>query len=690
MLAGDADLCPSDLPVIPIQVSLRDVIVLAFTNGMAVTYACPYPTKVISMQGPPGFLSSAEHPILGTIIHFTAQRVNGNYGITLNGKINAGWMHRLVADCRVAGSDFTPFERDYIERSEGLWMKKLIQKVEPAQQAWGYPVPSESASAPASNPFAPRSVDSVLEEYPNPFLPLQRNMEDAGAKHFASANSTVCVKPGGDKHTESTGSTSTRTKLVPWRNPWCVEVPKDPAHFVLVPFQSAGRGRQASPACDAEPSARPPDLPDAPDAPLSLALAPGVNDGSWNFLMEKNTQVVFILPVASESAPESVTKHHWPLWLRDILLTSGKQMAPNENAPFLPVFQAAVSAGWRMAKGRRIIPRFLPLPEAEDLDLSTSTDDNQFFSPPSPLPPDFLDSRIALDSGRGIQSPIRSYQAIAKQQSRRITKEMESLDLLLLKAGPTRQLLESPHPAETGSPKRSCPALAESFESKTFPKIRPYLNKKRKPQKRIQQHITPLMIEARDSTDNEWDNVKSQRGQSSHKSLSAYMESVASEDESSLSEADGHIGCSSNSDNSPPPSPNGSISGNKPYSHSPSLPRIRQWKRRTASERQEHEGGWGSASPNPWRASWRDTKKPASGTSKSKGVTFMEGVTAGDSTDSSLESCVNVYSPSSSPIPQVHTVKTIDLWQATIISLRSNDCDGGNKLKPKWRHLEGK
>lgn len=116
MLAGDADLCPSDLPVIPIQVSLRDIIVMAFMNGMAVTYACQYPTKVISMQGPPGALSSAEHPILGTIIHFAAHRITGNYGVTLNGKINPGWMHRLVAGCRVAGKDFTPFERDHIEK----------------------------------------------------------------------------------------------------------------------------------------------------------------------------------------------------------------------------------------------------------------------------------------------------------------------------------------------------------------------------------------------------------------------------------------------------------------------------------------------------------------------------------------------------------------------------------------------
>lgn len=196
MLPGDADLCLSDLPVIPIQVSLRDVVVMAFMNWMAVTYACPNPT-IFSMQGPPGALSSAEHPILGTIIHFTAQRVSGNYGVTLNGKINAGWMHRLVADCRVAGRDFSLFERNHIESAEGHWMKKLIQKAEPTQ-SWGYPPPASAratyaplsnpfspapkpfAPAPASNPFAPQPADPGVPEYPNAFLPLRRVTEENG------------------------------------------------------------------------------------------------------------------------------------------------------------------------------------------------------------------------------------------------------------------------------------------------------------------------------------------------------------------------------------------------------------------------------------------------------------------------------------------------------------------------------
>lgn len=65
LVTGDADLCPSDLPVIPVEVSLRDIIVVALMNGMRVTYASLYPAKVISMLGPPGSISCAEHPILG-------------------------------------------------------------------------------------------------------------------------------------------------------------------------------------------------------------------------------------------------------------------------------------------------------------------------------------------------------------------------------------------------------------------------------------------------------------------------------------------------------------------------------------------------------------------------------------------------------------------------------------------------
>lgn len=100
-----------------------------------------------------------------------------------------------------------------------------------------------------------------------------------------------------------------------------MEVPRDPAQFVLVPFQSARHGSQSSLACDSATYARPLDLPDAPDAPPSLALARGVNDGSWSFSKERDNQVVFILPVTFEPPHESDTKHHWLLWLQNLLLS---------------------------------------------------------------------------------------------------------------------------------------------------------------------------------------------------------------------------------------------------------------------------------------------------------------------------------------------------------------------------------
>lgn len=104
MLEGDADRCPSDLPVMPMQVSLRDIIVLGLVSDMEITSAS-FTNKTLAMQGSPGSITSTMHPILGPLIHF-ANRQNDNWHpLSYDGSsISQLWMSRLWRVCPVAGS----------------------------------------------------------------------------------------------------------------------------------------------------------------------------------------------------------------------------------------------------------------------------------------------------------------------------------------------------------------------------------------------------------------------------------------------------------------------------------------------------------------------------------------------------------------------------------------------------------
>lgn len=427
-----------------------------------------------------------------------------------------------------------------------------------------------------------------------------------------------------------------------------MEVPEDLESFVMAQSQSARSGSQSSSTCDIPAFTS---LPEAPDAPLDLSLAPGVNDGIWKFSMEKNNHVVLILPVALQPPHESGTKQHWPLWLHNLLMGNGKQISADEHDSLLPAFQTAVNAGWRIAKGSRIISRFLPLPE-EDPDLLTSTDESQSFFPPSRFPHDILDSLVQLDSARGIQSPIRSYRAIARQRDRRISKEKESQDLILLKARPTAERRLPVHP-RTDSSKQLSQTIAERSESKAIRKAGPsYLSRRRGSRRRIQHRPTTLMIQPKDSTDDDMDPVGSQP--IAHRNLKAYVESVASEDGAPLTKANLERKNDMGSENSPPSSPNGSTSVKQPYSRLPSPHHPKRGKNRTTAtiETNNHGSEWNLSMANPRRVSGRhakNIKKPISGASKSKGVNFTEGANAGDSTDSGLESWDQVYSDETSP-----------------------------------------
>ena len=119
VVRGDADRCPSDLPVVPMQVSMRDVVTLALMAGMQCTEAS-FQQKSIAMEGSAGTITSSSHPLLGAIIHFSPRNHREAPGLRIGGSINPLWMARLWDVAVVAGRPFDLRERVYYETYEGF------------------------------------------------------------------------------------------------------------------------------------------------------------------------------------------------------------------------------------------------------------------------------------------------------------------------------------------------------------------------------------------------------------------------------------------------------------------------------------------------------------------------------------------------------------------------------------------
>lgn len=195
----------------------------------------------------------------------------------------------------------------------------------------------------------------------------------------------------------------------------------------------------------------------------------GINDGCWSFSSEKDPSVVLIIPAPYETPQLVASKNRWLLWRYNILGSAQNQESEEKEA-FLPIVQTIVNAGRRVAKGRRIIPRFFPLPEAEDSSLSDTSEESLSAFPPSRFPHDFLDSSIELDLGHRLQSNSRLYQAITQEQRRRFERKRELLDLSLIGDGPTtrRKLFEAPHHLEIDTFNTPSLSLVRKSEAQQF------------------------------------------------------------------------------------------------------------------------------------------------------------------------------------------------------------------------------
>lgn len=110
LMAGDADRLPADIPVVPMQVSLRDIIALSLMIGMKIQAASE---DRIEMSGPFGFIKSSSHPILGSLIHFSAFSTTPHIKGLKTGDISQSWLRRLTGIVSVANQQFEEPKRHY-------------------------------------------------------------------------------------------------------------------------------------------------------------------------------------------------------------------------------------------------------------------------------------------------------------------------------------------------------------------------------------------------------------------------------------------------------------------------------------------------------------------------------------------------------------------------------------------------
>ncbi|KIX09176.1 uncharacterized protein Z518_00255 [Rhinocladiella mackenziei CBS 650.93] len=125
----DADRCPADLPVAPMQVSLRDIVVVAIMAGMRCTDAS-FEKKSLAMEGAAGTITTSWHPLLGAIVHFAPRnfgpplrpesRIDEVLGLRIgDGSISSKWMARMWDVAVVAGRQYDLRDRKFYQDYEG-------------------------------------------------------------------------------------------------------------------------------------------------------------------------------------------------------------------------------------------------------------------------------------------------------------------------------------------------------------------------------------------------------------------------------------------------------------------------------------------------------------------------------------------------------------------------------------------
>lgn len=124
LVKRDVDRCPSDLPTVPMPVSLRDVVAMALSVGMHCTEAS-FTARTLSMQGSAGILATSQHPVLGPLLHFTPGDTSVLHGVVRTGHISTDWLSRTWDWCIVAGESFQHRDRRNVEKTSGVWVHRV-------------------------------------------------------------------------------------------------------------------------------------------------------------------------------------------------------------------------------------------------------------------------------------------------------------------------------------------------------------------------------------------------------------------------------------------------------------------------------------------------------------------------------------------------------------------------------------
>jgi hypothetical protein len=124
----DADRCPSDLVSAPMQVSMRDIIIMGLMAGMGITSAS-FDEKSVSMQGAVGTITTSKHAVLGPILHFTPRNTEdpvSAFGYDFGyrrGFVDVYWLVRTWGVCCVARRFFDWKSRRTARRLDDRWIR---------------------------------------------------------------------------------------------------------------------------------------------------------------------------------------------------------------------------------------------------------------------------------------------------------------------------------------------------------------------------------------------------------------------------------------------------------------------------------------------------------------------------------------------------------------------------------------
>ncbi|KAL8644350.1 MAG: hypothetical protein Q9226_007808, partial [Calogaya cf. arnoldii] len=198
---GDADRCPSDLPNVPMQVSLRDIVVLGLRTGMRLSSRYAHEYGALSMVGSAGYITSSNHPFLGTILHFAPSSVRESFrwrGFRLgSSRIEKLWVLRMKGCVPIAGQAYEERDRDYLSGLDGEWLPADDEDFRPQTRKTHYdvkiPTPPERYNERYTYPKMPTSKRGSASSFVNlPVSPSSlsthpRNLEKADSHDMDTA-----------------------------------------------------------------------------------------------------------------------------------------------------------------------------------------------------------------------------------------------------------------------------------------------------------------------------------------------------------------------------------------------------------------------------------------------------------------------------------------------------------------------